>query len=330
MKRVMVDSLHPLRFEPIFKRLVWGGRKLATVLSKPIGEGSEYAESWEISDHRADVSRVADGPLAGSTLRELVIAHGEGLFGPAIGPREQFPLLVKFIDARQDLSVQVHPDDEKGRRLANDNGKTETWVIIHSDPGSKIYAGLKPGTTREAMASAIENGTVETLLHSFEANAGDCILIPAGTVHAIGAGIVLAEFQQMSDATFRLHDWNRLGLDGKPRQLHIAESLESIDFGAGPVSPTPTTLEPIPGGSRERLSRSVYFALERLTLVGPVAVGEPDRFTILMGVDGHAEVRSNGMTATIAMGQTLLLPASIGPCEVSPVGSATLLTCVVP
>ena len=149
MKRVMVDSLHPLRFEPIFKRLIWGGRRLATVLGKPIGEGSEYAESWEISDHRDDVSRVAEGPLAGSTLRDLIRRHGEDLFGPAVGPREQFPLLVKFIDAQQDLSVQVHPDDDRGRRLANDNGKTETWVIVHAEPGSKIYAGLKPGTTRD-------------------------------------------------------------------------------------------------------------------------------------------------------------------------------------
>jgi mannose-6-phosphate isomerase len=330
MKRVMVDSLHPLRFEPIFKRLIWGGRKLATVLRKPIGEGSEYAESWEISDHRLDVSRVADGPLAGATLRDLIRSHGEGLFGQAVGLREQFPLLVKFIDARQDLSVQVHPDDERGRRLVNDNGKTETWVIIHADHGSKIYAGLKPGTTREAMAQAIENGTVETLLHWFEAKAGDCILIPAGTVHAIGAGVVLAEFQQMSDATFRLHDWNRVGLDGNPRQLHIAESLESINFDAGPISPSTTTLEPIPGGTLERLARSEYFALDRLTLAGPTTVGDSDRFTILLGIDGEAEVRSGGMTATLEMGHTLLLPASIGPCEVTPRGSATLLTCVVP
>jgi mannose-6-phosphate isomerase len=330
MKRVMVDSLHPLRFEPIFKRLVWGGRKLATVLRKPIGEGSEYAESWEISDHRLDISRVADGPLAGATLRDLVQSHGEGLFGAAVGAREQFPLLVKFIDAQQDLSVQVHPDDALGRRLANDNGKTETWVIVHAEPGSKIYAGLKPGTTRRAMAEAIEAGTVESLLHSFEARAGDCILIPAGTVHAIGAGVVLAEFQQMSDATFRLHDWNRVGLDGKPRPLHIAESLESIDFEAGPVSPTTSTVESIPGGTRERLSRSEYFALERLTLVEPTTIGEPDRFTILLGVEGEAEVRSGGVSVMLGLGQTLLLPASIGPCEVIPKGSATLLTCVVP
>jgi mannose-6-phosphate isomerase len=326
----MVDSLHPLQFEPIFKRLVWGGRKLATVLRKPIGEGSEYAESWEISDHRADVSRVSDGPLAGSTLRDLIRSHGESLFGASVGPLDQFPLLVKFIDARQDLSVQVHPDDELGRRLANDNGKTETWVIIHADPGSKIYAGLKPGVTRDAMAAAVEDGSVESLIHSFEAKAGDCILIPAGTVHAIGAGVVLAEFQQMSDATFRLHDWNRVGLDGKPRPLHIAESLEAIDYTAGPVSPIETTPEPIPGGTRERLSRSGYFALERLSLSGPSSIGESHRFTILLGIEGEAQVRSGELTMTIGLGRTLLLPASIGPCEVIPDGSATILTCVVP
>ena len=330
MKRVMVDSLHPLRFEPIFKRLIWGGRRLGTVLLKPIGEGSEYAESWEISDHRADVSRVADGPFAGSTLRDLVRLHGADLFGPAVGLREQFPLLVKFIDAQQDLSVQVHPDDSLGRRLANDNGKTETWVIVHAEPGSKIYAGLKHGTTRETMAAAIEAGAVESLLHSFEARAGDCILIPAGTVHAIGAGVVLAEFQQMSDATFRLHDWDRVGLDGRPRPLHIAESLEAIDYEAGPVVPMATTLEPIPGGTRERLSRSEYFSLERLTLHAPTMVGDPDRFTILLGIEGTAEIRSGGATASIGLGQTMLLPASIGPCEVTPKGPATLLTCVVP
>src|SRR3954470_387350 len=127
MKTVMVDALHPLRFEPIYKRLIWGGRRLETGLRKPIGEGSQYAESWEICDHRADVSRVVDGPLAGSTLRELVRTHGTDLFGTSVGPRDQFPLLVKFIDAQQDLSVQVHPDDARGRRLADDNGKTETW-----------------------------------------------------------------------------------------------------------------------------------------------------------------------------------------------------------
>ncbi len=330
MRRVMVDTLHPLRFEPIFKRLIWGGRKLATVLGKPIGEGSRYAESWEISDHRDDVSRVAEGPFAGSTLRELALSHGEGLFGRAVGARDQFPLLVKFIDAQQDLSVQVHPDDALGRALVDDNGKTETWVIVHAEPGSKIYAGLRPGVTREAMAAAFEAGTVESLIHWFPARAGDCILIPAGTVHAIGAGVVLAEVQQMSDATFRLHDWGRLGPDGQPRALHRDEALAAIDYEAGPVAPMAATSEPIPGGSRERLARSDYFALERLTLTGPATVGDPERFTIVLGLGGEVEFRSGEGATTLGLGQTLLLPASIGPCAVVPRGPATLLTCIVP
>ena len=330
MKRVMVDSLHPLRFEPIFKRLIWGGRRLATVLGKPIGDGPDYAESWEISDHRADVSRVAEGPLAGLTLRDLVRSNGEDLFGPALAGRDQFPLLIKFIDAQQDLSVQVHPDDVLGRALVDDNGKTETWVILHAEPGSRIYAGLREGVTREDMAAAIDSGTVECLIHSFPALAGDCIFIPAGTVHAIGSGVVLVEVQQMSDATFRLHDWGRVGLDGKPRQLHLAESLEAIDYAAGPVAPMATSAEPIEGGTRERLSRSEYFALERLTLDGPATVGDPDRFTIVVGLGGEAEVRSGPTSIKLGRGETLLLPASIGPCRVIPAGSATLLTCIVP
>lgn len=323
-------TLHPLRFEPIYKRLIWGGRKLATVLSKPIGEGSGYAESWEISDHRADVSRVAEGPMAGQSLRDLIVEHGEGLFGPAVGPREQFPLLIKFIDAQQDLSVQVHPDDALGRDLAGDNGKTETWVIIHAEPGSRIYAGMKAGTTRAAMERAIAAGTVEATLHSFPARAGDCILIPAGTVHAIGAGVVLAEVQQMSDATFRLHDWGRVGPDGLPRALHRDEALRAIDFDAPPVAPLAPTPEPIPGGTREALSESAYFALARLALTGSTTVGDPARFTILVGLEGQAVVRSGESAITLGLGQTVLLPAALGACAVEPVGHATLLTCVVP
>ena len=324
------STLHPLRFEPIFKRLIWGGRKLSTILSKPIGEGSQYAESWEISDHRSDVSRVAEGPLRGLTLRELADQHGEALLGRAVGPRNQFPLLIKFIDAQQDLSVQVHPDDDLGRTLVDDNGKTETWVIVHAEPDSKIYAGLKTGITREDMARAIEEGTVETLIHSFPARAGDCIFIPSGTVHAIGAGVVLAEVQQMSDATFRLHDWGRLGVDGRPRPLHLDEALQAIDFSAGPVSPMTTVAEPIEGGTRESLAKSDYFALERLVLTGSSTLGDPDRFTIVLGLGGEAQIQSSGGSTTLSLGQTVLLPAAIGTCQINPLGQATLLTCVVP
>jgi mannose-6-phosphate isomerase len=327
---MVAEPRDPLRFEPIFKELIWGGRRLATVLGKRLGPGSRYGESWELSDHRDDVSRVAEGPLAGASLRELVQCRGDELLGTAIERRDQFPLLVKFIDAHLDLSVQVHPDDERGRRLADDNGKTEAWVVMHAEPGSQIYAGLRPGVTRGDFARALESGEIEPLLHHFDARPGDCILIPAGTVHAIGAGVVLAEIQQMSDATFRVHDWGRVGADGKPRTLHLAEALESTDFEAGPVRPMTTRPEPIGGGTRERLAHSPFFALERLRLRGPARVGRDDRFTIVLGLAGSAEVDHAGSSTTLGYGQTLLLPAAIGECDISPRGEATILTCVVP
>jgi len=322
--------LYPLRFEPILRRLIWGGRRLGTVLHKPIGESADYAESWEISDYRDQVSVVQEGSLAGTTIRELIRTRGEELLGPALGLRDHFPLLVKYIDAHQDLSVQVHPDDATGRRLAGDNGKTETWVILQVDPGSAIYAGLNRGVGREELAAAIESGKVEPLLHKVEAKPGDCILIDAGTVHAIGAGVLLAEIQQTSDATFRIHDWGRLGPDGKPRTLHVHQALESIDFERGPVGPITPAVEQTPWCTREELARSRYFALTRLTLTQNASVGQSDRFTILMGLDGSSDVCHQGESVRLDYGQTLLLPAALGACEIVPRGQARVLSCVVP
>jgi mannose-6-phosphate isomerase len=324
-------SFYPLRFKPILRRLIWGGRRLGTVLHKPIGNESDYAESWELSDYHNQVSVVLEGGPAGATLRDLVRSRGEELLGKALGPRDQFPLLVKFIDAHQSLSIQVHPDDETGRRLANDNGKTEAWVILDTEPGSLIYAGLKEGVARDEFASAIHSGAVEHLLHSFEPSPGDCILIEAGTVHAIGAGVLLAEIQEMSDATFRIYDWGRTGPDGKPRQLHLAEAMESIDFERGPVGPIRPVAERIAGGgTRERLARSHYFAIERLTFVQPALVGDPERFTILMGLKGRSNIEHSGNIVPLEFGQTLLLPSAVGQCEIAPDGEASVLTCVVP
>jgi mannose-6-phosphate isomerase len=333
---MLAEPLHPLRFEPILKELIWGGRRLASLLAKPLGAGAHYAESWEIADHGDDVSRVAEGPLQGASLRELVRSHRTALLGKGVGGSAQFPLLVKFLDAHQVLSVQVHPDDDRGRRLAADNGKTEAWVILHAEPGSLIYAGLRPGVTRHDLAGAMRTGAVEPLLHRFAPRPGDCVLIPAGTVHAIGAGVVLAEIQQMSDATFRIHDWGRKGIDGKPRALHPAEALESTDFAAGPVNPVASRPEPFEGGTHERLVQCPYFKLERLRLDGSAArggsVGVGDRFTILIGLEGMAEVRQGSGVTPLGFGQTLLLPAAVGTCRIVPqgAGAAVVLTCSVP
>ncbi len=279
-----MPALYPLQFQPILRELIWGGRRLGTVLHKPIGPASDYAESWEVSDYHDQVSVVGEGPLAGTTLRELVRSRPLELLGPAVGPREQFPLLVKFIDANQDLSVQVHPDDEKGRRLAGDNGKTEAWVIVAAEPGSVIYAGLEHGVGADEFRRAIEAGRVEPLLHRFEARPGDSVLIEAGTVHAIGAGVLLAEIQQMSDATFRVFDWNRVGPDGKPRQLHIEQAMESIDFRRGPVNPIIPRVEEIDGvGTRERLAQ--FGVLCTRTTEGP-RTGHRGRARSIHDLDG--------------------------------------------
>jgi mannose-6-phosphate isomerase len=323
--------LYPLRFEPILKRILWGGRRLGTVLSKPLGEHNDYAESWEASDHRQDVSRVAEGPLAGKSLRDLLRERPTELMGPRFTSVAQFPLLVKFLDAHQVLSVQVHPNDELGRVLANDNGKTEAWVIVYAEPGSVIYAGLRPGVSKTDIEKAMDSGEVEPLLHRFEAKAGDCIMIPAGTVHAIGAGVLLAEIQQMSDATFRIYDWGRAGPDGKPRTLHKQEALASIDFNRGPVDPLRPHEEPIEGGVRESLARCPYFAMDRLRLRGTAKVGSPDRFTLLLGLGGSAEIHYDGRPFALQFGQTILLPAACGPVELAPTASeAVILTCIIP
>lgn len=323
--------LYPLKFQPILRQLIWGGRRLGTVLHKPIGPANDYAESWELSDYHDAVSVVCEGPLAGTSLRELVQRRGLELLGACHATARQFPLLVKFIDARLDLSVQVHPDDEKGKRLANDNGKTETWVIVDAEPGSLIYSGLRPGVTPEQLGAAITDRQVEPLLHRFSPHAGDCMMIDAGTVHAIGAGVLLAEIQQMSNATFRIHDWGRVGPDGKPRALHVPQALESTDFARGPVNPLVPAPEPAHGGNlRERLSRSAYFALERWRFSHPAVLGADDRFTILMGLAGRVEVRHHAQATTLNFGETLLLPAAAGPCEVIPQGEAVVLTCVKP
>ncbi|MFM8890072.1 MAG: type I phosphomannose isomerase catalytic subunit, partial [Planctomycetia bacterium] len=216
--------MHPLLLAPRYRRYLWGGRRFASVLGRPLPPGDDYAESWELVDHGDDQSVVAAGPLAGATLGDLVRTHGHELLGRH-APLSRFPLLFKFLDACRDLSVQVHPDDARAARLSPpDLGKTEAWYVIDAAPGSRIYAGLRPGTDRDALAAALRAGRCEEVLHSFEPRAGDCVFIPAGTVHAIGAGLVVAEIQESSDVTYRLFDWNRTGPDGRPRPLHLVEN----------------------------------------------------------------------------------------------------------
>lgn len=216
----------PIRFSPHYQSRVWGGRRLETVLHRTLPDAATpFGESWEVSDRTEAMSTTADGV----TLNDLWQKHRAEVFGGLKSDSPCFPLLMKILDACDDLSIQVHPPASRAAELGGDP-KTEMWFIAHADPGAKIYAGLKNGVTRTQFDAALQNGTLADVVHVIHPRTGDCLFIPSGRIHAIGAGLLIYEIQQNSDTTYRVFDWNRVGLDGKPRQLHIAESLASIDF----------------------------------------------------------------------------------------------------
>jgi mannose-6-phosphate isomerase len=324
----VATTLYPLRFRPIFRQYIWGGRRLETVLGKTIGPGDHFAESWEICDHGPDQSVVQSGPLAGTTLGEVVSQNGAALFGRH-HPQPRFPLLLKFLDAAQTLSVQVHPDDARAARLdPPDLGKTEAWVILAAEPGSKVYAGLEPAVDRARLADAVRQGTCEACLHSFEGKPGDCVFLPAGTVHALGQGLLVAEIQQASNVTYRLFDWNRLGADGQPRPLHVEQALGAIDYGRGPVGPQ----QPRPTGRQgvSRLVEGEKFILDRWQFESPQAAGGDQRCHIIAILEGAISVQGDPSGEMLARGQTVLLPAVLGEVRLRPHGRTVLLDAYLP
>ncbi|MBI4568895.1 MAG: class I mannose-6-phosphate isomerase [Planctomycetes bacterium] len=310
--------LPPLRFRPIFKEKVWGGRKLKRFLEKNIPDARRVGESWELSDHPSAESVVLGGPFDGATLGQIVRQRRDDLLGRS-GARafpDRFPLLFKFVDASDVLSVQVHPTRAYAERhdLA-EREKSEAWFVVQADPGARVYRGWAPGTTEPAARRALAEGKIEPLLHSFPVKAGDVIALPAGTVHAIGAGVLLAEIQQTSDATFRLYDWNRPDLDGRMRPLHVEEALAVADFTPSPDTVTPA---PLPGFSydRQRLLAAPEFTVESLRFTGliyePPPPGDREEFAILVALSGSGSLlwKCEGERQTeFRPGDVLLLPA---------------------
>ena len=221
--------LYPLTFEPIFKDRVWGGRNLERLYGKPLPAQIPIGESWEITDRPEGVSVISNGPLAGKSLRWLMENHATDLLGDAQSPGQQFPLLIKLLDAQQTLSVQVHPPTAVAVQLGGEP-KTEMWYIAEAVPGAELFAGLRRGVTRADFERRIKDGTVAECIHNLKVQSGDAMFLPSGRIHAIGAGNVIFEIQQNSDTTYRVFDWNRAGLDGKPRELHIEQAMASIDF----------------------------------------------------------------------------------------------------
>lgn len=307
--------MQPLMFEPYLRPMVWGGRKLGTHFGKRLPSDERYGESWEISSHRGHVSRVADGPFQGADLNALCSEYARDIFGEHVPNDRRFPLLIKLLDCEQLLSIQVHPTDELARTILGDElGKTESWVVLDVGPKGRIYAGLREGMTRTDLEKHLRAGTTDQCLHAFHPKVGDCIHLPAGTVHAVGGGVVIAEVQQSSDATFRLFDWNRLGSDGNPRALHVDESLRCINFHAGPVGPvTPIALnEPDDGVLREGLVACPYFRMHRLNFTSEVAVPTFGRLSVGMVIEGTVDLFGAGYERSLHAGETILIPASAG------------------
>ena len=324
-------TIYPLTFEPVFRDYIWGGRRLETLLGRDLPPGI-VAESWDISGHPDSPTRVAAGYWKGRLLPEVMAELGTALVGTHSADmlaRGRFPLLVKLLDANQDLSVQVHPDDAYAAVYENGEiGKTEMWYVLHAEPGYALIHGVKPGVTRAAFRAAIERDAIADLLNRVPVSAGDAIDVRAGTVHALLAGAVVAEIQQTSDVTYRVYDWGRVGHDGKPRPLHIDRALEVIDFRPSPGPVPPQTITETESLCRQLLVRRPQFTVERLILE-PTATytGTCDgsTFEIWGCMAGECSVGWAGDPISLPAVHFFLLPATLGAFTVTPKGRSTLL-----
>jgi len=325
-----VEELYPLTFAPVFKDYPWGGRNLADVLGRTIPDGI-VAESWDIAAHPNGSSAVNNGPLAGKTLPEVMQLLGAALVGDnsaAALELGKFPLLIKLLDANRWLSVQVHPGDEYGLRHEGEFGKTEMWVVLHAAPGAELIYGFRRGASRDAYAAVIGTERSADDLHRVAVQAGDVIFVPAGAIHALGPGIIVAEIQQNSDTTYRIFDW------GRPRPLHLEQALAVLDFDLVEPAPAPPKLLMEEDDLRiEQLAACPYFETERVTLpAGSEYFGLCDGATFeVWGVlQGRVTVESDAAPVTLAAVEWTLLPAELGDFRIVAETDAVLLRTFVP
>jgi mannose-6-phosphate isomerase len=327
-------ALYPLTCEPVLKDYIWGGRKLETLLGRALPPDKVIAESWEIAAHPHGDSKVANGSLRGRSLAELNAEYGSELTGTFARPG-RFPLLVKLLDAHQKLSVQVHPGDAYARAHENGElGKSEMWVVLHAEPEAALVLGLQPGATREALREALAAGRLEGWLHVLPVRVGDAICVPAGTIHAILGGSIIAEIQQNSDATYRVYDWNRPGADGKPRPLHVDRALDVIDFDrVQPGLAEPKLVEERDSIRRYELCRTPYFVVERVELAKGAAwegACEGESLEIWGTIAGEATVTAEADAMPLPAVQFGLLPAALGAFAVMAETPAELLRAYLP
>lgn len=303
--------LYPLTFQPIFKERVWGGRRLAELYGKALPANTPIGESWEITDRPEGVSVITNGPLAGKSLRWLMENHASKLLGTAKPQNGRFPLLVKILDAQDDLSLQVHPPAHKAAELGGE-AKTEMWYFTHATPGAQIYVGLKNGVTREEFERKVKDGTVADCFHRHTVKAGDSMFLPSGRVHALGAGSVLFEIQQNSDTTYRVFDWNRVGLDGKPRDLHLPQAMASIDFSDFAPAMQSASISSNALTTRRSLVTNELFEVEVLQLPpkasAPITHSGP---VVVASVSGSLSIHSDTAPIHLQAGEFALIPASV-------------------
>ncbi|RWY51625.1 type I phosphomannose isomerase catalytic subunit [Mucilaginibacter gilvus] len=318
-------NYYPLRFTPIYQYRLWGGRNLADFLSEPLPDGP-VGEAWLLSDRDDHPSLVADGDLSGQSLVELFKTDEAGLMGKFAGQFKRFPLLLKFLDCNDVLSVQVHPsDDQKAYIPKGENGKTEAWMVLSTRQESLVYAGLKPGTTPQKLEQAIRDKTVGQYLHSFKPKVNDSVLIKAGTVHTLD-GLLVFEVQENSDVTFRLYDWDRTDKKtGKPRELQVKEALACIDYSQIDIGP----VEPDHDEPPEVL-RSDHFIVWKHQKTDPFMAGKANEPRILVCTKGSGRLNSGQTVFEVTKGQVYLLPAQIGECSFEPSGDTALLEIGIP
>ena len=324
--------LYPLRFEPIYQYRLWGGRRLSGLLSAPLPGDGPIGEAWVLSDRDDHQSQVANGPLKGRTIDDLMEQFREPLMGKLAPRFRRFPLLLKFLDAREMLSVQVHPSDTHPDLIpAGETGKTEAWVVIEAGNKSRIYAGLKPGTTAGDLRHSLDTGTIANHLVGIVPKPGNGVFIPAGTVHTLGGGVVVFEIQQNSYVTFRLYDWGHVDAKtGQSRPLQVDQALASIDFAnsnGGLVTPFVVTTTPV---ERERLFDCEHFLLWRLRGESPFNVGAAEMPRVLVCIEGSGCLNVGGSAYDVNKGDVWLLPAVVGACAFHPNSAVSLLEIAVP
>ena len=323
--------LYPLRFEPIYQYRLWGGRRLSDLLSAPLPGDGPIGEAWILSDRDDHPSLVADGPLKGRSIRQLLERSPEQMLGKLASHFTRFPLLLKFLDVTKGLSVQVHPSDAHKELITRgDTGKTEAWVVLEKGADARIFAGLKPETTAAVMRQAIGDGTLADRLASFAPEPGECVLIRAGTVHSL-RDVVVFEVQENSDVTFRLFDWNHIDpTTHQPRPLQVDQATACINFTQGAIQPlTPEVRERDPI-HREKLLRCDHFGMCRVMGEFPFTTGAADTCRLLVCLEGVGELEHAGMHYRFKKGDVLLLPAVVGACLCRPNGTVKLLEIALP